>query len=84
LNQFFQFEPRNVSCADIRLHYYSFLFIGVVKISRGRYPERDDYHGGYSSDELLKELEDRGLLTFQNGTWVITQKALAYIAKYHG
>jgi len=46
--------------------------------------ERLGYRGGYSSDELLKELEDRGLLVFQNEKWQVTQKALDYIAKYHG
>ncbi|MGD0995407.1 MAG: hypothetical protein ABR909_07785 [Candidatus Bathyarchaeia archaeon] len=47
---------------------------------------RDRYglSGGYSSEELLKELEERDLLVFQNGKWEVTQKALAYIAKYHG
>lgn len=45
--------------------------------------ERLGYSGGYSSDELLKKLEDRGLLVFQNGKWEVTQKALDYIAKYH-
>jgi len=46
--------------------------------------ERYEYRGGYSSDELLKELENRGLLVFQNGKWEVTQKALDYMAKYHG
>ena len=40
--------------------------------------------GGYSSDEILKELEERGLLVFQNGKWEVTQKSLDYVAKYHG
>jgi cell division protein FtsW (lipid II flippase) len=46
--------------------------------------ELHGYRGGYSSDELLKELEDRGLLIFQNAKWEVTQKALDYIEKYHG
>jgi hypothetical protein len=46
--------------------------------------ERYGIHGGYSSDELLKQLEDRGLLVFQNGKWEVTQKTLDYIDKYHG
>ena len=45
--------------------------------------ERHGFSGGYSSDELLKQLENRGLLVFQNGKWGVTQKALDYIAKYH-
>lgn len=46
--------------------------------------ERYRISGGYSSDEILKELEDRGLLVFQNGKWEVTQKALDYLEKYHG
>ena len=48
-----------------------------------KFREQYGYSGGYTSDELLKELEDRGLLVFQNGKWEVTQKALDYIQKYH-
>jgi hypothetical protein len=37
-----------------------------------------------SCEDCLKDMEDRGLIVFQNGTWEATQKALDYIAKYHG
>lgn len=45
---------------------------------------QNEIRGGYSSDRLLKEMEERGLLEFQLGEWKVTQKALAYIDKYHG
>ena len=41
-------------------------------------------YGGYKFEDCLKILEERGLLMFQNGKWEVTQKALDYIAKYHG
>lgn len=40
--------------------------------------------GGYKFEDGLKTLEERDLVIFQNGKWEITQKALDYIAKYHG
>lgn len=40
--------------------------------------------GVYSFEYCLKELEERELIIFQDGKWTVTQKALAYIAKYHG
>jgi hypothetical protein len=52
-----------------------------------KYKKFRDYNmlmGGCSSEELMKEMEERGLLVFQNGKWEVTPKALAYIAKYHG
>jgi hypothetical protein len=49
-----------------------------------KYQELSQRYGGYSFEHSLKELEDRGLLEFQDGKWVATQKALNYIAKYHG
>jgi hypothetical protein len=52
-----------------------------------KYQKYRDYHmlmGGYSSEELMKQMEERGLLVFQNGKWEVTQKALTYIDKYHG
>jgi hypothetical protein len=52
-----------------------------------KYQKFRDYHmisGGYSGEELIQEMEERGLLVFQNGKWEVTEKALAYIAKYHG
>jgi hypothetical protein len=51
-----------------------------------KYQQFRDYHmimGGYSSEELMKEMEDRNLLVFKDGKWEVTQKALDYIAKYH-
>lgn len=46
---------------------------------------KQEYNKYYSNyDYCLKELEDSGLVKFQNGKWEITQKALDYIAKYHG
>jgi len=41
-------------------------------------------YGGYSFEHYLKQLEGRGLLEFQDNKWIVTQKALKYIAKYHG
>jgi len=41
-------------------------------------------YGGYSFEHYLKQLENRGLLVFQNGRWTVTQKSLDYIRKYHG
>lgn len=41
-------------------------------------------YGGHSFEYDLKHLEDRGLLEFQDNKWIVTQKALAYINKYHG
>jgi hypothetical protein len=40
--------------------------------------------GGF--DDVMKTLEKQRFLTFNkpNGTWQVTQKALDYIAKYHG
>ena len=38
----------------------------------------------YSLEYCLKELDERELIIFQDGKWTATQKALAYIAKYHG
>jgi len=55
-----------------------------IKQKYEEFRERHEYHGGYESDELLKELENRGLLLFQNGKWEVAQKALDYIDKYHG
>jgi len=40
--------------------------------------------GGYSFEDCLKELEQGELLTYQDGKWTVTQKALDYIDKYHG
>ena len=40
--------------------------------------------GRYSSEDCLKELEDRDLLIFDGEKWRIAQKALDHIAKYHG
>jgi hypothetical protein len=55
-----------------------------IKQKYEEFRERYGWRGGYSSEDLLKELEERGLLVFQNEKWEVTQKALAYIAKYHG
>jgi hypothetical protein len=40
--------------------------------------------GVVTFEYCLKELEERELIIFQDGKWTVTQKALAYIAKYHG
>ncbi|MCW4008180.1 MAG: hypothetical protein NWF09_05790 [Candidatus Bathyarchaeota archaeon] len=40
--------------------------------------------GGYGFDDYMKRLEKQDFLKYQNGTWQVTQKALDYIAKYHG
>jgi hypothetical protein len=40
--------------------------------------------GGYSFEDCLKQLEHRGLIIFHGGKWYVTNKALDYIAKYHG
>jgi len=48
------------------------------------------YHQGagrvfhYSFEDCLKDLEERELVIFQDGKWTVTQKALDYIAKFHG
>ena len=39
--------------------------------------------GGYSSEEILKEMEERELLVFQNEKWEITSKSTGYLKKYH-
>ncbi|MHC3130247.1 MAG: hypothetical protein IBV52_09255 [Candidatus Bathyarchaeota archaeon] len=41
-------------------------------------------YGGYTFEDCLKLLEKRDLLTYQNGDWEVTDKALSYIKKYHG
>jgi hypothetical protein len=41
-------------------------------------------YGGYKFEDCLRRLEREGLVVFQDGLWVVTQKALDYIAKYHG
>lgn len=46
--------------------------------------QSNDIHFQYSFEDCLKQLEHRELLVFQNQQWVVTQKALDYIAKYHG
>ena len=40
--------------------------------------------GGYNFDDYMKRLEREGFLEYINGQWRVTQKALAYIVKYHG
>ena len=35
----------------------------------------------YSFEDYLKQLEDRGLLEFQDDEWLVTEKALKYIEK---
>ena len=49
-----------------------------------KYRELVRRYGGYSFEHYLKELEERGLLEFQDNKWIVTQKALDYIRKYHG
>jgi len=49
-----------------------------------KYEELVQRYGGYSFERYLKELEDRGLLEFQDNKWIVKQKALDYIRKYHG
>ena len=39
---------------------------------------------GLSFDDYLKQLEEQGYLRYQDGKWIVTRKALDYIAKYHG
>ena len=39
---------------------------------------------GYGFDDYMKRLEKEGYLIYQDGKWVVTQKALDYIKKYHG
>jgi hypothetical protein len=38
----------------------------------------------YSFEDCMKQLEYRELLLFESEKWIVTQKALDYIAKYHG
>lgn len=40
--------------------------------------------GGLRFEYYMKRLEKEGFLEYINGKWHVTQKALGYIAKYHG
>jgi len=44
---------------------------------------RDRHHGGYGIDGYLKRLESEGYLKYLDGEWVVSDKALDYIVKYH-
>ena len=56
----------------------------TVEFLKSKYEEYRRQYEGYSFEYCLKELENRELLRYQDGKWVATQKALDYIAKYHG
>jgi hypothetical protein len=84
-NPFDRADILDVDCArDVAVLCQTPRTPDFLKQKYQEFRERYSYRGGYSSDELLKELENRGLLAFQNGKWEVTQKALDYIAKYHG
>jgi len=56
----------------------------TTEFLKKNYQEILERYGGYILEDCLKMLEDRGLIIFQNGKWEVTQKALNYMAKYHG
>ena len=55
-----------------------------LKQKYGEFRVRFGISRGYSFEDCLKELEERELVIFQDRKWTVTQKALDYIAKYHG
>jgi hypothetical protein len=38
----------------------------------------------YHFEDYMKQLERQGYLKYRNGKWVVTDKAIEYIEKYHG
>ena len=54
-----------------------------LKKEYNEFREKHRITGGYYSNEILKEMENRGLLLFQNEKWEITSKSTEYLKKYH-
>jgi cell division protein FtsW (lipid II flippase) len=81
-NPFYRAEVLDKECAR-----YIALLCRIPRTTdflKKNYQEVLNRYGGYVFEDCLKILEERGLVIFQNGKWEVTQKALDYIAKYHG
>jgi hypothetical protein len=66
-----------MSCQELRTTEY-------LRRKLEAWKKEDSISGGYSIDDYLKRLENRGYLKYIDGEWRVTDKALDYIEKYHG